>query len=781
MRLVAAQAFKAMRRLLSSPPIRKLKHLSLLLAICVHSAGAVMAQESDVPDLVERVKPAVVYIVTTIRGKKEIGQGSGFFIRSDQIVSNWHVVEEAQSILVKTAEGAILKVRSVVATDREHDLALLQLEAPANGISTLEIASSLPREGERVIVVGNPKGLGWSMSDGRIASIRESKGGLKLLQITAPISPGSSGSPVVNMRGQVIGVAVGIKEGGQNLNFAISSEHIAKLYSESSDSAKLLPTPRTPTLSANSSGLDEPDSEVSPAALKLARSFYYQGSVQQSKNDCKGAISFFEKAVVVNPKLADAWFSLAFCKSETGRGSAGIEDYKRAVQLKPDLYDAHWNLALLYFENKRYREAAASFKQAISLKPDSVEGYFSLGLSYSYSSQIPEAIGSFKQVIRLKPDHAAAYYMLGRSFLYLGKYADATESFRRADLFKPSQPWTIYSWGLALTEQKSYGQAVDKLREAINLKSDFSEAYSALGHAYYRSKQYDLATAQYKKAIELKGDDIEPYQGLSNVFIALGKKDESVSLFRYLVAKKPDYPDALVMLGAALIQTGNESEAQNYIQQAYRLKPNDPEPRSIIAYNYTRTGNYEKATVELTEAIRLGPEDSVSYSSRGWNYLYARKGNLAVNDAMKFLALEGWRAEHSQYMVLVAHFGYRLERRDQDGLKVLSDCTSRCDATVWPYPIVRYLRNEISETTLMNSATDNDRLTEAHAYIGMNLSLLGPSPEALKHFKWIIESGNRDFTEYLLALSEINYLEGLPKSTEAAPQKRIPAPRRRRP
>jgi tetratricopeptide (TPR) repeat protein len=770
-----------MRILLSSSPIRKFNHLNLLLAICLYSAWAVPAQENDVPDLVERVKPAVVYIVTTTSGKKEIGQGSGFFIRSDQIVSNWHVVEDAQTILVKTAEGEILRVTAVVATDREHDLALLQLENPANGISTLEIASSLPREGERVVVVGNPKGLGWSMSDGRVASVRESKNGLKLLQITAPISPGSSGSPVVNMRGQVIGVAVGIKEGGQNLNFAISSEHIAKLYSDSSDNAQLLPTPRTPTSSAKSSGLDEPDTDVSPAALKLARSFYYQGGVQQSKDDCKGAISFFEKAVVVNPKFADAWFSLAFCKSEIGKGSAGIEDYKRAVQLKPDFYDAHWNLALLYFQNKRYREAAASYKQAISLKPDSVEGYFSLGLSYSYSSQIPEAIGSFKQVIRLKPDHAAAYYMLGRSFLYLGKYADAAESFRRSDLFKPSQPWTIYSWGFALTEQKSYGQAVDKLREAINLKSDFREAYSALGHAYYRSKQYDLATIEYKKAIELKGDDIEPYQGLSNVFIALGKKEESVSLFRALVAKKPADSDALVMLGAALIQTGNESEAQNYIQQAYRLKPNDPEPRSIVAYNYSRTGKYEKATVELTEAVQLDPEDSVSYSSRGWNYLYARKGNPAVNDALKFLALEGWRAEHSQYMVLVAHFGYRLEHREQDGRKVLIECASKCDATSWPYPIVRYLRSEIPETALMNSATDSDRLTEAHAYVGMNLSLLGQSPEALKHFKWVTENGNRDFTEYLLALSETKYLEGLPKSNETAPVKRIIPSRRRRP
>jgi len=754
--------------------------LGLLFAIFRAGAASVVCQETDVPSLVERVKPAVVYIVTSVRGKKEIGQGSGFFVRPDQIITNWHVVEDAKTIVVKTAQGDLLDVKSIISADRQNDLALLQLESSAVGISTLEIAPLSPREGEPVIVIGNPKGLGWSMSDGRIASIRELKDGLKLLQITAPISHGSSGSPVVNMRGQVVGVAAGSKVGGQNLNFAISSEHIIKWYSESSDSAQLISNRHAPAPLPDSSGLDDIDTEISQEALKLSRSFYYQGSALQSKNDCKGAIRFYEKAVVVNPRFPQAWFSLAFCKSELGRGLAAIEDYKKAVQLKPDFYDAHWNLALLYFENKSYREAATSYKHAIALKPDMPEGHFNLGLSYLYSSQTAEAIASFKQVLRQRPDDAMAYYMLGRSFLYAGKYSDAVESFRRADLFKPSQPWTIYSWGLALIEQKSYSDAINKLKEAINLKSDFSDAHTALGHAYYRAKQYDSAMGQYKKAIELKEDEIEPYQGLSNVLITLGKKEESVLLFRDLVSRRPNDSEALIMLGAALIQLGNESEAKTYIMQGYRLEPNNADLRSIIGYNYTHTGNYEKAVVELTEAVRLAPEDSYVYSSRAWNYLYSRHGNLAANDALKFLQIEGWRAEHSHYMVLVGYFAYGLEHREQDARKILFDCTTKCDVSVWPYPVIRYLRGEIPQATLMNSATDNDKMTEAHADIGMQLSLADQPSEALNHFRWVKENGNRDFTEYTMALSESKYIELHPKPAEVPVPKRNPPTRKRR-
>lgn len=132
-------------------------------------------------------------------------------------------------------------------------------------------------------------------------------------------------------------------------------------------------------------------------------------------------------------------------------------------------------------------------------------------------------------------------------------------------------------------------------------------------------------------------------------------------------------------------------------------------------------------------------------------------------------------------MVLVGYFACGLERREQDARKILFDCTTKCDVTVWPYPIIRYLRGEIPQTTLINSATDNDKMTEARAYIGMQLSLAEQSSEALNHFRWVTENGNRDFTEYTLALSESKYIALHPKPIEASPSKRTPPTGRRRP
>jgi hypothetical protein len=92
------------------------------------------------------------------------------------------------------------------------------------------LANSSPREGDKIIVVGNPLGLEGSISDGIVSAFRTTRDLGKLIQITAPISPGSIGSPVINTNGEVIGVATLNLEGGQNLNFAISSERLISLW-----------------------------------------------------------------------------------------------------------------------------------------------------------------------------------------------------------------------------------------------------------------------------------------------------------------------------------------------------------------------------------------------------------------------------------------------------------------------------------------------------------------------------------------------------------------------
>ncbi|GEM_PF-1655869 len=191
--------------------------------------------QPDLVALVKKVKPSIVALYTFDNQGRGLMQGSGFFISSEgEVVTNWHVIEGAYSAVVKTFDGNSYLVKQVLSGNKESDLALLSVDTRNDPIQMLPVADSTPEIGERVLVVGNPLSLEFSVSDGIVAAIRnipEYSSG-KVVQITAPVSPGSSGSPVINMQGETIAVAFYVYFKGENLNFAIPSEKVKEIISK---------------------------------------------------------------------------------------------------------------------------------------------------------------------------------------------------------------------------------------------------------------------------------------------------------------------------------------------------------------------------------------------------------------------------------------------------------------------------------------------------------------------------------------------------------------------
>src|SRR5262249_28620115 len=157
----------------------------------------------------KRVQPAVVTIITYSTDNLKLKQGTGFFVTNDgEIITNIHVLENAARAEAKTADGEMYPVIRVVAADPQADLVRVAvLAAPRRlNVTALTTATEKPIVGERVLVIGSPLGLEQTVSEGIISAIRNTKDDGTVLQISAPISPGSSGSPVVNLKGEVIGV-----------------------------------------------------------------------------------------------------------------------------------------------------------------------------------------------------------------------------------------------------------------------------------------------------------------------------------------------------------------------------------------------------------------------------------------------------------------------------------------------------------------------------------------------------------------------------------------------
>jgi len=237
--------------------------LRCLLALLVLMASLSTAQEAvDWSSLVEKVMPAVVTIVSA--DEKDIVQGSGFIISSDgKIVTNFHVVAGKRNILARRSDGSFLVIKSILASDKANDLAVLQAEGRNLPFVRLGDSDKV-KVGEAICVIGSPMLLEGTVSGGIISAVRDLGDGRKLLQITAPVSKGSSGSPVFNRKGEVVGVASFTLSEGQNLNFAVPSNAVKPLLHRSGISTK--PLPPLPTLS-----LEERFEQAYQEALRTAQ------------------------------------------------------------------------------------------------------------------------------------------------------------------------------------------------------------------------------------------------------------------------------------------------------------------------------------------------------------------------------------------------------------------------------------------------------------------------------------------------------------------------------
>jgi hypothetical protein len=190
--------------------------------------GTTGAQAQSAREIARKAFASTVLLVMEDDKGQPLSLGSGFFVGSGEIASNLHVVQGAARGYAKiVGQKAKYDIEGISSVDPERDLVVLKVAGA--GVAALAVSNSDTVEvGETVYAVGNPRGLEGTFSQGIVSSVRQ-VGADKLLQITAPISPGSSGGPVLNVKGDVIGVSVATFRGGQNLNFAIPSNYLKAL------------------------------------------------------------------------------------------------------------------------------------------------------------------------------------------------------------------------------------------------------------------------------------------------------------------------------------------------------------------------------------------------------------------------------------------------------------------------------------------------------------------------------------------------------------------------
>lgn len=378
----------------------------------------------------EQFNSSVVTITTYDSVGKPLSRGRGFFIDSQHIVSNRHVFEHAQQGKVELYDGRVFAVPWVVAEDTDADLILVSIEVPGTDIHPFSVAATLPHVGETIMIMGSPA-LAPSVSTGVVSALQSLPDFGPIFQVSTPIEPGLSGSPVVNAQGQVIGIITGqLWQQGKSTGFAVPGVRLIKLKPQKAQSLATWTALNT------------------PGWLQKAANLYTNGLRLLRHEEYHRALLYFEEAVKKNPRHQQAWFYIGYCRVKLGLYEEAIDAFKQAIHLHPSFADAYYNLGVVYGSLQRYSEGAKAYKEAIRLQPDHSKAYYNLGVVYSKLGKYREALAAFKQATVLTPDDAKAHLNVGLMYLLLNQPFAAMEHYKILRSLNPESAnrlWQVMS------------------------------------------------------------------------------------------------------------------------------------------------------------------------------------------------------------------------------------------------------------------------------------------------------------------------------------------------
>ena len=345
------------------------------------------SQTLSAEQIYEKVKDAVVVILAYDYADELAAQGSGVVLNDKgYVVTNYHVLSGNERLEIMHGDEIIPYV-DIIGIDVEKDILILKIDEKKFPAIKIGDVKKL-KVGQRVYAIGSPMGFENTISEGIISGLRNYEESRKnYLQITASISPGSSGGAVVNDRGELIGISTSTITEGQNLNFAIPIDDVLSV--EISSYKK---NDKFKDLEIFKKGLDAWKNGNYVAAIKYysqyieiypssAQAYHNRAVVKSDLGDYIGAIQDYNKSIEIDPNVAGTYFNLANEKTDLGDYSGAIKEYTKAIEINPVYFEAYNNRGTARSKLEDHEGAIQDYSKAIELFPDFSLPYYNRGLS----------------------------------------------------------------------------------------------------------------------------------------------------------------------------------------------------------------------------------------------------------------------------------------------------------------------------------------------------------------------------------------------------------------
>jgi tetratricopeptide (TPR) repeat protein len=481
------------------------------------------AQAKTASEVFESVSPSIVVVKTYDDKGGDKMLGSGVIFKTGVVATNCHVLKEAATTQV-LHRGAKYPA-TLLHSDWDRDVCSLSVDGLKAPVVSMGSTSRL-KVGEKVYAVGAPQGLDLTLSDGLISSLRQVEGG-QYLQITAPISPGSSGGGLFDDKGQLIGLPTFYLADGQQLNFAVPVEWI-----------KELPQRQTAVHGRAAQQVTEPPSNLPKStdwlnkALLLAENQNWEGLKDH-------ALHWIEAM----PGNYNAWATLGSAYDKLGQAAQAIEAYQQAIRINPRSFETWTNLGCVYHKSGQADKAIDAYQQAIQISPEIDMIWFDLGSAYHKSSQTAKSLEAYLQAVRINPEYAEAWYSMGNVYSELGQADKAIVAFQQTIRINPEHNQAWFKLGNGYMQSNQTDNAIKAYKQDIQINPQSYEAWSNLGVAYLQIKQPDKSFEAYQRAVSINPAHAEAWYGLGIHYKIDNQSDKVMEVYKRLKTLDPAKAD----------------------------------------------------------------------------------------------------------------------------------------------------------------------------------------------------------------------------------------------
>ena len=349
----------------------------IIFLVFFTAAGSLFAQaELSADKIYEKVDNSIVVVIAYDKDGTSY-QGSGVVIdKKGYVVTNHHVCKDASRIELKHYNKEFKNVE-IYLSDEKKDILVLKVQDNTLNPITLGTSNDL-KAGQRIYAVGSPEGYENSISEGIISGFRTDENNMRLIQMTTPITDGSSGGAVVNSKGELIGLSVSGQHEG-NLYFAIPVNDVFTLLgtntkvAETDDPGKNDPVKyfEIGRLANENENYNDAEINFTKYLAKFsndANAYFSRGYARFKLKQYKNAISDFTK-VIENNGNKESFFYRGNCHYNLKDYQSAFDDYTKALVEEPDNSNMYYNRGHASFRLKNYEDALKDWQKAIDLNP----------------------------------------------------------------------------------------------------------------------------------------------------------------------------------------------------------------------------------------------------------------------------------------------------------------------------------------------------------------------------------------------------------------------------